>query len=61
MNSNKFLKSIALTLCAGQGKQDFEQDLNKNIFKVKKLRWYKKQEIMRAKRIEAVEYLKVLK
>ena len=56
-----FFFKIALTLCAGQGKQDFEQDLRNNISKLKKLRWYKKQEIIRAKRIEAVEYIKVLK
>jgi len=45
---NRMIK--ALTLCAGQGKQDFERDLNKNILRVKKLSWYKKQEIFKTKK-----------
>jgi len=50
----------ALTLCAGQKKQTFEKDLNKNILKIKKLRWYKEDEIKREKKIELLNYLQDL-
>ena len=53
----KFLS--ALTLCAGQKKQTFEKDLNKNILKIKKLKWYKEDEIKREKKIELLNYLQV--
>jgi len=55
---NRMIK--ALTLCAGQGKQNFERDLNKNILRIKKLKWYKEEEIKREKKVQLLEYLKAL-
>jgi len=50
----------ALTLCAGQGKQNFERDLNKNILRIKKLKWYKEEEMKKEKKIELLDYIKAL-
>jgi len=48
----------ALTLCAGQGKQDFEKDLYRNMLRVRKLMWYKKNEEVRIHKLEMLEILK---
>ena len=40
--------------------QVFEKDLYKYILRAKKLLWYKKNEIQKKKKIEALEYIKGL-
>ena len=49
----------ALTLCAGQQKQDFEKDIYINMLRVRKLMWYKKQEHSKAQKVEILQILKV--
>jgi STIP1 family protein 1 len=48
----------ALTLCAGQNKLDFENDLNRNILRVKKLKWYKHQQTEKQHKLEILNDLK---
>lgn len=50
----------ALTLCAGQKKQEYEEELNIYIYRAKKLLWYKQFEIIRNARINAIKEYKVL-
>lgn len=55
-----FRKSIiALTLCAGQKKKNYESELNKYILRGKKVLWYKKQIILNDRKREILSYLKV--
>ena len=49
----------ALTLCAGQQKQDFEKDIYVNMLRVRKLMWYKKQEHSNEQKFEILHILKV--
>jgi len=46
-------------LCAGQGKQEFEKDVKKNISRVKKVIFLKKESISKHKKAEALKYIKV--
>jgi len=57
---NKALSRMtkALTLCAGQGKQEFEKDVEKNISRVKKVIWLKNEDLKKQKKIEALSYMK---
>jgi len=48
----------ALTLCAGQEKQDFEKDVYRNMLKTRKLMWYKKRESVIALKVEMLGVLK---
>ena len=48
-----------MTLCAGQGKQEFEKDVEKNIARVKKVIWLKNEDLKKQKKIEALNYMKV--
>lgn len=48
----------ALTLCSGQNKREFEKDLQKNILKAKKLRWYKEQQFKREEKIDFIKFVK---
>jgi len=48
----------ALTLCAGQEKQDFEKDVYRNMLKTRKLMWYKKRESIIALKVEMLGVLK---
>lgn len=57
---NKALSRMtkALTLCAGQGKQEFEKDVGKNISRVKKVIWLKNEDLKKQKKIEALSYMR---
>jgi len=48
-----------LSLCAGQGKQDFEKDVQKNISRVKKVIFLKKESLNKQRKVETLRYLKV--
>lgn len=49
----------ALTLCAGQKKPEYEEELNIYIYRAKKLLWYKQFEMIRNARIKAITEYKV--
>eukprot|EP01017_Pseudomicrothorax_dubius_P021433 TRINITY_DN230_c0_g1_i4.p1 TRINITY_DN230_c0_g1~~TRINITY_DN230_c0_g1_i4.p1 ORF type:complete len:283 (-),score=63.78 TRINITY_DN230_c0_g1_i4:141-989(-) len=50
----------SLTLCAGQKKQEYEKELQRNILRLRKLIWFKKDEALRKRKLDMLANIKRL-